>query len=96
MLPFKLAFSIILVSLGVVSAIIIVWTRPRPIKLDLNGEYEPLEGALDATTRDPFDILQPEDTIDGHPIESEKFWRHVRSVKFALYVIYSRKLCPRL
>lgn len=85
MLPFKLGFSVVLLVSGLASAAILAWNRPKPIKLDLDADYEPLEGGSDTTQRDPFDILEPEDTIDGHPIEPEKFWRSVRRTKSVLY-----------
>lgn len=87
MLPFKLEFSIVLFVSGLLSAAVLVWTRPKPIKLDLDSDYEPLEGDSDATQRDPFDILEPEDTVDGNPIQPEKFWSKIRTFKLALWVI---------
>lgn len=85
MLPFKLGFSIVLLVSGLFSAALLAWNRPKPIKLDLDGDYEPLEGGSDTTQRDPFDILEPEDTIDGLPIEPERFWQSVRRMEFVLY-----------
>lgn len=86
MLPLQLPFSIALVVVAIISAVTFWFNQPRSIKLDTDGEYEPLAGASDETTHhDAFDILEPEDTIDGHPIAANRFWKQMQLVKFALY-----------
>lgn len=82
MLPFKLGSSIVLVVTGVFSAAILYYTQPRQVKL----EYEPVENGSDDAPRDPFDILEPEDTVDGYPIAPAEFWKQMRLIKFFMYV----------
>lgn len=77
---FELAFSILSVIAAVCSALRYVAIRPKSIALDLSEDYEPLEGG-DDSRRDPFDILQYEDTIDGIPVGAEAFWKRMRMVK---------------
>lgn len=84
MLPLELPFSAALVAVGGVSAVTLWFTKPGPLKLQTEGEYEPLAGAPEATRRDAFDILEPEDTIDGHPIASTRFWKQMQLVRFTL------------
>lgn len=86
MLPLQLPFSVALVVVALISAVALWFSKPRSVKLDTDGEYEPLAGAEEETThRDAFDILEPEDTIDGHPIAPARFWKQMQLVKFALY-----------
>ena len=86
MLPFKLGFSVVLLVVGLLSAAILCYTWPRQIKLDRDGDHEPLEGGFDVKLRDPFDILRPGDTIDGYPIAQDDFWKKMRIIKFFMYV----------
>lgn len=89
MLPFKLAFSIVLLVIGLLSVGILYYTQPRRIKLDSNGEYEPLRCGSDGVRPDPFDITGPEDAVDGYPVEPQKFWKRMRLVKSFVYAPHS-------
>ena len=82
MLPFKLGFSVVLLVTVVFSAVILYFTRPRQVKLDLDGGNEPLGAGSDGARRDPFDILRPDDTVDGYPILPERFWKQMQLIKF--------------
>ena len=31
-------------------------------------------------SRDPFDVTEPEDLVDGQPVDEEQFWNRVRSL----------------
>ncbi|KAF8324040.1 ATP-binding cassette transporter [Clavulina sp. PMI_390] len=86
MLPFKWELSVVLLVVGLISAVVLVLARPTSVKLNLDSDYEPLGGASDDVQHDPFDVLQPEDAIDGYPIQPEKFWKTSRTVKLVLSV----------
>ncbi|KAF7343129.1 ATP-dependent bile acid permease [Mycena venus] len=38
---------------------------------------------------DPFDVITPEDVLDGYPLQEEKFWAHMKRRKIILTVISS-------
>jgi hypothetical protein len=35
------------------------------------------DGSLDNSEKDPFNVLKPEDLLDGNPIDEQKFWKWV-------------------
>lgn len=87
MRPYELQFSIALGIAALTSAIIFAALRPKRIKFDLCGEYEPLQGDYQKEATDCFDIVRPEDLIDGYPIDPEVFWKQMRVRKLFLSVI---------
>ncbi|KZP24950.1 multidrug resistance-associated ABC transporter [Athelia psychrophila] len=76
MAQYQLEVGVLLFAGALVSALIRFLTRPKhgAIKLTADDEHK----------HDPFDILTPEDLIDGHPIDEEKFWAKARLWKLAL------------
>lgn len=73
MLPFQLEASALLASGAAASAIALIWNgmgQKNKIQLPVNAE--------ESFLRDPFDIVTPEDVVDGSPIGEEQFWARVR------------------
>jgi hypothetical protein len=52
------------------------------------GEQED-EQELLTGVRDPFDIIKPEDVVDGEPVNEREFWRNVRETEFLLFFHFS-------
>lgn len=75
---FQLEVAIILAVSAACSLVIFYLTREKggQIKLPIHG---PLQGdaEYDETKPDPFNVTQPEDLIDGDPIDANKFWAKV-------------------
>lgn len=80
MTQYENQLSVVLAIAALSSAIIFAFNRPKQIKLESAGEYEPLYGA----GHDYFDIVRQEDLIDGHPINAETFWKNMRRRKLYL------------
>jgi hypothetical protein len=85
MRPFALGGSVVLLISCLVSAAVAFITLPRNVKLESGNDYEPLAGAEQPT--DPFDIVKPEDLIDGYAISPERFWERMRIIKAILCAI---------
>jgi hypothetical protein len=51
-------------------------SRPKEGKITLptHSDYE------EVITEDPFDVITPEDVLEGYPIDERKFWDQVRCV----------------
>ena len=68
--PFQLPIAGLLAFSAVASLIVFFCTRSTEGKIQLSTN-EP-------AFHDPFDVVTPEDIVDGDPIDEEKFWRKVR------------------
>ncbi|KAF7972890.1 hypothetical protein HWV62_16688 [Athelia sp. TMB] len=81
MVQYQLEVGILLALTALGSAIIFVLSRGKNSEgaIKLPAESDSLE-----QEHDPFDIATPEDLVDGHPIEEERFWRKARLWKLAL------------
>ena len=44
----------------------------------------PVEGE-EGLSRDPFDVTEPEDLVDGQPVDEERFWNRVRSLPHTVF-----------
>lgn len=71
------------------SAIIFLFSRPKRLELPTSGAYEQNEHMAGEEHKDPFDIADREDVIDGYPIEEEKFWSQVKAMKLGQIVATS-------
>ena len=66
---FQLLVAILLAVSAVCSLVVFYLTQPKRGQIKLHdGGYE---GEIQS---DPFDITEPEDTIDGHPLDEQGFW----------------------
>ncbi|KAG8707304.1 hypothetical protein FRC08_000588 [Ceratobasidium sp. 394] len=63
------------------SVIIFVFSRPKPIALPTVDSREELEGFVSDHQKDPFDIVERDDIIDGHPLDEDKFWTQIKTQK---------------
>ncbi|KAH6918109.1 ATP-binding cassette transporter [Coprinopsis sp. MPI-PUGE-AT-0042] len=82
MLPYQLEVSTLLASGAAASATALVWNtvqQNNKIQLPVNAD--------DSFTRDPFDIVTPEDVVDGFPIDEEQFWARIRRRKGAMVIL---------
>ena len=68
---FQLPIAIALVTSVVTSLITFYFTRTREGKIQLPTTTN------DQNERDIFDVLRPEDIMDGCPIDEESFWARV-------------------
>ena len=72
---FQLHVAIALVVAALCSSFIFYLSRPKEGKITL-----PTRSSSDeATERDPFDVVTPEDISEGYPIDEHTFWDKVRS-----------------
>jgi C4-dicarboxylate transporter len=71
MLRFQLPISIALVTIVVISLLTFYFTRTKDGKIQLTKE------ANEQNERDIFDVIRPEDVIDGYPVDEESFWTRV-------------------
>lgn len=69
---FQLQVSIFLFAGAACSAAVFFITRPKTGKIAL-----PLHA--EQRLHDPFDVTQPDDVVDGEPIDPEGFWARVRA-----------------
>lgn len=63
------------------SVVIFIFSRPKRLKLPTIETYEREELPGGEDRKDPFDIASCDDLIDGYPLEEEKFWSQVRSLR---------------
>lgn len=68
---FQLPIAIALATIAVASLITLYFTRSKDGKIQLPAM------ANEQSERDIFDVLRPEDLIDGYPIDEERFWTRV-------------------
>lgn len=81
------------VSVGL-SAALRAWSLIQPPKDGLPTAYSPItenEDQLEGV-KDPFDIVEPEDTIDGDPLDEVEFWAKVGAFSVA---VLTRLISPR-
>ena len=71
MLRFQLPISIALVTSVVISLFTLYFTRTKEGKILLPT------AANKQNERDIFDVIRPEDVMDGYPIGEESFWTRV-------------------
>ncbi|KAF8649184.1 hypothetical protein AX16_005982 [Volvariella volvacea WC 439] len=69
------------------SSLVFFLSREKEGKIQLPIVQDGTESLLHE--HDPFDVTRPEDTIDGYPIEPEKFWQKMRLRKMFLSFILS-------
>ncbi|KII87771.1 hypothetical protein PLICRDRAFT_92667 [Plicaturopsis crispa FD-325 SS-3] len=82
---FQLEVAIALVVCAGISLLLFVLTNAKEgdIKLPVHANGE------ESLAKDPFDVTKPEDTIDGYPIDAEKFWIKMRFTKIILALLYA-------
>jgi hypothetical protein len=76
---YLLPFSITTAVCVVLSAALVTWLFYRRPKDNLPTAYSPItenEDQLEGV-KDPFDIVEPEDTTDGDPLDEDEFWAKV-------------------
>ena len=76
---YLLPFSITTAVCVVLSAALLTWLSHRLPKDRLPTAYSPItedEDRLEGV-KDPFDIIEPEDTLDGDPLDEDEFWAKV-------------------
>ena len=86
MLTYLLPFSITTVVCIALSAALLIWQFHGQPNDKLPAAYSPItenEDQLEGV-KDPFDIIEPEDTIDGHPLDEDKFWAKVGAFSAAV------------
>ncbi|KAH7344787.1 multidrug resistance-associated ABC transporter [Rhizoctonia solani] len=74
------------------SALVFLFSRPKRLELPTNGGHEPGERLEGDDHKDPFDIASREDTIDGYPLNEEKFWSQAKAMKLGQTVAVSLAL----
>ena len=71
---FQLEVATALVASALISASLLVFSKPEEGKVKLpqvaNGGSESLN--------DPFNVTKPEDIVDGEPVDEDSFWSEVR------------------
>ncbi|KAG9126425.1 hypothetical protein FRC07_003485 [Ceratobasidium sp. 392] len=78
---YLLPASITLGISALVSIIALIFSRPKPIALPTTDSREELEGFASEQQKDPFDVVEREDVIDGHLLNEDVFWNHVKTQK---------------
>ena len=68
---FQLPIAIALVTSVVTSLITFYFTRSKDGKIQLPATVN------EQSERDVFDVLRPEDLMDGYPVDEESFWTRV-------------------
>ncbi|GJE85243.1 multidrug resistance-associated ABC transporter [Phanerochaete sordida] len=86
MAQFQLPVVIALGASALFSAAAFALSKPDEGKVQLP------EIVRDATREDPFDVTQPEDLVDGEPLEEERFWSRMRLRKVLLTLILAGSL----
>ncbi|KAK7000595.1 ATP-dependent bile acid permease [Favolaschia claudopus] len=80
--PYELEIAISLNVFAAVSAVLLhLHKREGNISLPLHDD-----GCPDKNV-DPFEIITPEDHLDGYPIQEERFWAQMRSRKIILSAV---------
>ncbi|KAG8745725.1 hypothetical protein FRC10_007205 [Ceratobasidium sp. 414] len=77
---YSLIASVTLDVFALSSIIIFIFSRPKPITLPTVDRGE-LEGFASDHRQDPFDVVECEDIIDGHPLDEDTFWTQVKTQK---------------
>lgn len=75
MLNFQLPIAGILATTAGVSLVLLYFSRPNVGNSTI--QLPTHLGRDDSLFRDPFDVAQPEDMIDGYPINEGIFWDNV-------------------
>lgn len=91
LLPFSITTA---VSVGF-SAALRAWLFIRRPKDRLPTAYSPItenEDQLEGV-KDPFDIVEPEDTVDGDPLDENEFWAKVGAFSVAVLTRLTRLRC---
>ncbi|QRW05470.1 ABC transporter [Ceratobasidium sp. AG-Ba] len=78
---YLLIASATLVALALSSTITLTFSRPKSVALPTIDSREELEGIVEEHRKDPFDIVEREDVIDGHLLNEEQFWTQVKTQK---------------
>lgn len=88
LLPFSITTA---VCVGLSAAL---WTRLflRQPKDRLPTAYSPISETEDQLegVKDPFDIVEPEDTTDGNPLDEDNFWAKVGAFSVAVLTRLTR------
>ncbi|CAE6493905.1 unnamed protein product [Rhizoctonia solani] len=74
------------------SALVFLFSQPKRLELPTNEAHEPSERLEGNDHKDPFDIAGREDTIDGYPIDEEKFWSQAKAMKICQTIAASLAL----
>ena len=82
MVRFELGVALTLATSACGSLLVFYLTREKEGKLQLPTRADEVEDELHG--HDPFDIVTPEDFIDGYPINADAFWASVRRVEWSL------------
>ncbi|KAG8803549.1 hypothetical protein FRC16_004675 [Serendipita sp. 398] len=101
MIPFLLHFSGCLFVAAVFSFALVVIPNIRKQKRlhlplassnsrhneRIGNHEEEEEQEILAGVKDPFDVVRPEDIVDGRPLDESNFWRKVRLIKVIMLAI---------
>ena len=71
---FQLEVAAALVASALLSASLLVFSKPEEGKIQLPQVAQDGSDTLD----DPFNVTKPEDIIDGEPVQEDEFWSDVR------------------
>lgn len=69
---FQLPVAIVLAVAAALSALLLIAVKPDEGKVNLPQAFE------DDSLQDPFDVSEPEDVVDGEPVDEVRFWAKVR------------------
>ena len=61
--------------------LVLLWFPGSSVHAGPRRLVEGEEGLL----RDPFDVTEPEDLVDGQPVDEERFWNRVRSLPHTVF-----------
>ena len=89
---YLLPFSITTAVCVALSAALLAWQFHRQPTDKLPAAYSPITDDEDQLegVKDPFDIVEPEDTIDGHPLDEDEFWAKVGAFSVAVLTRLTR------
>lgn len=92
--PFQLAIGITLFACTLLSLTVVLLNKRSPdgkIQLPIHdhddSEDAVLDGNGEAESEDPFNIIKPEDMLDGYPIGEDAFWAKVRDYHWIIYAL---------
>ena len=71
---FQLEVAAALVASALLSASLLVFSKPEEGKIQLPQVAQDGSDTLD----DPFNVTKPEDIVDGEPVQEDEFWSDVR------------------
>lgn len=77
--PFQLEVAIALGVCAAASLAAFLVFAPAEGKIQL-----PVHGNGEGDGPDPFDVAQPEDFVDGAPIDEDDFWKRVRRERYPI------------